>query len=80
MKDDYIYTPSTTDITIRWRKIYNYIPASEQPYYQAKWKQFREMMSSLTMYAMIVELNGELKSQSTMNTDAGLIPVMCVEN
>lgn len=45
MKDDYIYTPSTTDITIRWRKLYNYIPASEQPYYQAKWKQFRELMS-----------------------------------
>lgn len=45
MKDDYIYTPSTTDITIRWRKLYNYIPASEQPYYQAKWKQFKELMS-----------------------------------
>jgi hypothetical protein len=37
-------------------------------------------MSSLTMYAMNAELNGELKSQSTMNIDAGLIAVMCVEN
>ena len=44
MKDDYIYTPSTTDITIRWRKLYNYIPASEQPFYQNKWKEFRDLV------------------------------------
>ena len=25
----YIYTPSSTDITIRWRKLYGYVPASE---------------------------------------------------
>ena len=45
MDKEYVYTPSTTNIEIRWRKLYNYIPASEQPYYQAKWKQFRELMS-----------------------------------
>jgi hypothetical protein len=42
---NYIYTPSTTDITIRWRKLYNYIPASEQLFYQNKWKEFRDLVS-----------------------------------
>jgi hypothetical protein len=41
----YIYTPSSTDITIRWRKLYNYVPASEQPRYIKKWAEFREMMN-----------------------------------
>jgi hypothetical protein len=41
----YIYTPSSTDITIRWRKLYNYVPASEQPRYIKKWADFREMMN-----------------------------------
>jgi hypothetical protein len=44
-QDDFIYTPSSTDITVRWRKLYSYIPASEQPYYQAKWKEFRDKLS-----------------------------------
>lgn len=43
MTNDFIYTPSTTDITIRWRKLYNYIPASEQAQYQKKWKDFRAL-------------------------------------
>jgi hypothetical protein len=41
----YIYTPSSTDITIRWRKLYNYVPASEQPRYIKKWAEFREMIN-----------------------------------
>ncbi len=42
-ENSYIYTPSSTDITIRWRKLYNYIPASEQACYQKKWKDFRAL-------------------------------------
>ena len=40
---DYIYTPSSTDITIRWRKVYGYVPASEQAKYQKKWADFRAL-------------------------------------
>ncbi len=43
--DNFIYTPSTTDITIRWRKIYGYVPASEQARYQKKWAEFRAITS-----------------------------------
>ena len=35
--NDYIYTPASTDITIRWKKIYGYVPASEQECYKTKW-------------------------------------------
>lgn len=41
--DSYIYTPATTDVTIRWRKIYNWIPPTENPEYQKKWAKFRHM-------------------------------------
>lgn len=41
--NSYVYTPSSTDITIRWRKLYNYVPASEQACYQKKWKEFRAL-------------------------------------
>ena len=44
MDKEYVYTPSTTNIEIRWRKLYNYIPASEQPFYQNKWKEFRDLV------------------------------------
>ena len=44
-KNDYVYTPSSTDITIRWRKMYGYIPASEQKKYQKKWAEFRALVS-----------------------------------
>ena len=40
---NYIYTPSSTDITIRWRKVYGYVPASEQAKYQKKWADFRAL-------------------------------------
>jgi hypothetical protein len=42
-KNEYIYTPSSTDITVRWRKLYGYVPASEQAKYQQKWKAFRAL-------------------------------------
>lgn len=45
MDKEYVYTPSTTNIEIRWRKLYNYTPASEQAFYQRKWKEFRELVS-----------------------------------
>ena len=39
--NDYIYTPSSTDITLRWKKQYGYVPASEQEVYKKKWAEFR---------------------------------------
>lgn len=44
-KNDYVYTPASTDITIRWRKMYGYVPASEQVKYQKKWADFRAITS-----------------------------------
>jgi hypothetical protein len=41
MSEDFIYTPATTDITIRWRKLYNWVPPSEDPVQQKKWADFR---------------------------------------
>jgi len=43
MENDYIYSKAGTDITIRWRKLYAYRPASEQQQYIKKWADFREM-------------------------------------
>jgi hypothetical protein len=39
---DYVYTKAGTDITLRWQKMYNYVPASEQAQYKKKWADFRE--------------------------------------
>ena len=44
-KNDYVYTPASTDITIRWRKLYGYVPASEQAKYQKKLADFRAITS-----------------------------------
>lgn len=41
MGDHYIYTPSTTDVTIRWRANYNWTPPSEDPQFMKKWADFR---------------------------------------
>jgi hypothetical protein len=41
MKSNYVYTKAGTDITIRWAKLYNYVPASEQEFYKKKWADFR---------------------------------------
>ncbi len=39
--DHYVYTPSTTDVTIRWRAKHGWIPPTEDPVYQQKWAEFR---------------------------------------
>ena len=43
--ENYIYTKAGTDITIRWRKLYNYNPPSEQESYKNKWADFRAKCS-----------------------------------
>jgi hypothetical protein len=43
MKNNYVYTKAGTDITIRWAKLYNYVPASEQEFYKKKWADFRAL-------------------------------------
>ena len=40
--NEHIWTTSGTDITIRW-KLHGYVPPSELPEYQAKWKYFQEL-------------------------------------
>jgi hypothetical protein len=46
MSNDHIYTPSSTDITIRWKKLYGYVAASEQPFYQKKWADWRAKLAA----------------------------------
>lgn len=38
----YVWTPAGTDITVRWRQM-GWIPPSELPEYQAKWKYYQEL-------------------------------------
>jgi hypothetical protein len=45
MSEPHIYTPSSTDITLRWRLLYGYTPASEQPEYQKKWSDWRALLA-----------------------------------
>lgn len=40
--DDYIWTPSGTDITERWRNM-GWVPPSETVSYQKKWASYREL-------------------------------------
>jgi hypothetical protein len=40
--NDYIWTPSGTDITERWRRI-GWTPPSECPAYQQKWSEYKAM-------------------------------------
>lgn len=40
--NDYIWTKTGTDISIRWRAK-GWIPPSELPEYKAKWKYFQEL-------------------------------------
>jgi len=42
MKNDYVYTPAGTDIAIRWKAM-GWIPPSESPEYQKKWKFYQEL-------------------------------------
>jgi hypothetical protein len=39
---NYIWTPTGTDITIRWR-LRGWVPPSELQEYQQKWKYFQEL-------------------------------------
>jgi hypothetical protein len=40
---DFVYTPASTSITERWRRIYNWTPPSEDSAYIKKWADFRAM-------------------------------------
>jgi len=40
LNDNYIYTPSTTNIAIRWRKN-GWLPPTEDPAFHKKWADFR---------------------------------------
>jgi hypothetical protein len=42
VSNEHIWTPTGTDITVRWRKM-GWVPPSEQPDIQAKWKYFQEL-------------------------------------
>jgi len=42
MSNEHIWTPAGTDVTIRWR-MNGWVPPSEQPEYQAKWKHYQEL-------------------------------------
>jgi hypothetical protein len=43
MQNNYVYTKAGTDITLRWKKMYGYTPASEQAQHIKKWADFRAM-------------------------------------
>lgn len=45
MQNEYVWTAAGTDITKRWKLLYNYVPASEQPEIKQKWKDFKELMA-----------------------------------
>ena len=45
MNNNHIWTKSSTDITLRWRKLYGYVPASEQAFYQRKWKEWQAFLN-----------------------------------
>lgn len=40
--NDYIWTPSGTDITERWRQM-GWVPPSETLAYQQKWSSYKEL-------------------------------------
>jgi len=40
---DFVYTPASTSIIERWRRVYNWVPPSEDPAYMKKWADFRAM-------------------------------------
>ena len=62
MGDHYIYTPSTTDVTIRWRANYDWTPPSENPQFIKKWADFR--MRCAQGIEQIVDRNMIRKGQS----------------
>ncbi len=46
MSKEKIYTPSSTDITLRWKKLYGYVPASEQEFYKNKWATWKAILNA----------------------------------
>jgi len=40
---DFVYTPATTNIALRWRTVHGWIPPSEQESFQKKWADFRAL-------------------------------------
>jgi hypothetical protein len=61
MRNNYVYTKSGTDITIRWVKLYNYVPASEQEFYKKKWADFRAICNQ-----SIEDIVPEVKTSSVI--------------
>lgn len=43
--DLYVYTPATTDVTIRW-KLRGWIPPTQDPNFQKKWADFRKISAA----------------------------------
>lgn len=43
--DLYVYTPASTDVTIRW-KLKGWIPPTQDPVYQKKWADFRKISAA----------------------------------
>lgn len=43
--NDHIWLGASTDITVRWRKVYGYIPASEQAIYKKKWAEWKALFA-----------------------------------
>jgi hypothetical protein len=61
MNNNYVYTKSGTDITIRWAKLYDYVQASEQEFYKKKWADFREICNQ-----SIEDIGPEVKTSSVV--------------
>ena len=61
MNNNYVYTKSGTDITLRWAKLYNYVPASEQEFYKKKWADFRAICNQ-----SIEDIVPEVKTSSVV--------------
>ena len=43
--DLYVYTPASTDVTIRW-KLRGWTPPTQDPVYQKKWADFRKISAA----------------------------------
>ena len=56
VSDHFIYTPSTTDVTIRWRANHGWIPPTEDPEYQKKWADFRMKCAKVLRRSLILNL------------------------
>jgi hypothetical protein len=61
VQNNYVYTKSGTDITLRWAKLYDYVPASEQEFYKKKWADFRAICNQ-----SIEDIVPEVKTSSVV--------------